>query len=85
MTSALEGFTRFEFDDGRWTREVWRIGTGPAVIVMHEIPGLHPGVLAFARDVAAAGGQAPTNRDGSRRSYPPPSDQRQKRTLMSAP
>jgi dienelactone hydrolase len=55
MTSALDGFTRFEFNDGRWTREVWRIGTGPAVIVIHEIPGLHPGVLAFARDVAAAG------------------------------
>lgn len=55
MTSALDGFTRFEFDDGRWTREVWKIGTGPAVIVIHEIPGLHPGVLAFARDVAAAG------------------------------
>jgi dienelactone hydrolase len=25
------------------------------VIVIHEVPGLHPGVLAFARDVAAAG------------------------------
>lgn len=55
MTSALDGFTRFDFDDGRWTREVYRIGSGPAVIVIHEMPGLHPGVLAFARDVAAAG------------------------------
>ncbi len=55
MTSALDGFTKFEFDDGRWTREVYRIGSGPAVIVIHEMPGLHPGVLAFARDVAAAG------------------------------
>ena len=55
MTGALDGFTRFEFDDGRWTREVYRIGSGPAVIVIHEMPGLHPGVLAFARDVAAAG------------------------------
>jgi dienelactone hydrolase len=55
MTSALDDFTRFDFDDGRWTREVYRIGSGPAVIVIHEIPGLHPGVLAFARDVAAAG------------------------------
>ncbi len=55
MTSALDGFSRFDFDDGRWTREVYRIGTGPAVIVIHEMPGLHPGVLAFARDVAAAG------------------------------
>ena len=55
MTSALDGFTKIEFDDGRWTREVYRIGSGPAVIVIHEMPGLHPGVLAFARDVAAAG------------------------------
>jgi dienelactone hydrolase len=53
--NALEGFERFEFDDGRWTREVFRIGSGPAVIVIHEVPGLHPGVLAFARDLAEAG------------------------------
>lgn len=51
----LAGFTRFEFDDGRWTREVYKIGAGPAVIVIHEVPGLHPGVLAFARDLADAG------------------------------
>jgi dienelactone hydrolase len=55
MTSALDGFTRFDFDDGRWSREVYRMGSGPAVIIIHEMPGLHPGVLAFARDVAAAG------------------------------
>lgn len=52
---ALAGFERFDFDDGTWTREVYRIGSGPAVIVIHEVPGLHPGVLAFARDLAAAG------------------------------
>lgn len=51
----LAGFERFEFDDGRWAREVFRIGSGPAVIVIHEVPGLHPGVLAFARDLADAG------------------------------
>jgi dienelactone hydrolase len=55
MGDALAGFTRFEFDDGRWTRPVYRIGSGPAVIVIHEIPGLHPAVLDFARDVAAEG------------------------------
>lgn len=54
-SDVLADFTRFEFDDGRWTREVYRIGSGPAVIVIHEIPGLHPGVLAFARDLAEAG------------------------------
>lgn len=51
----LAGFERFDFDDGRWTRDVYRIGAGPAVIVIHEVPGLHPGVLAFARDLAGAG------------------------------
>jgi dienelactone hydrolase len=55
MTDTLAGFTRFVFDDGRWTRPVYRIGSGPAVIVIHEIPGLHPAVLDFARDVAAEG------------------------------
>ena len=55
MTDALAGFTKFEFDDGRWKRPVYRIGSGPAVIVIHEIPGLHPLVLQFARDVAAEG------------------------------
>ncbi len=52
---ALAGFTKFTFDDGRWKRPVYRIGSGPAVIVIHEIPGLHPLVLQFARDVAAEG------------------------------
>ncbi|MDB5456382.1 MAG: dienelactone hydrolase [Caulobacter sp.] len=55
MDDALSDFERFDFDDGRWSRPVYRRGTGPAVIVIHEMPGLHPGVVAFARDVAAAG------------------------------
>lgn len=37
------------------THPVFRTGSGPAVIVIHEIPGLHPGVAAFGRRVAAAG------------------------------
>jgi len=51
----LADFTSFEFDDGRWTREVLRCGSGPAVIVIHEVPGPHPLVLRFAKRVAAAG------------------------------
>jgi dienelactone hydrolase len=34
---------------------VFRRGNGPAVIIMHEIPGLHEGVVRFADHVAAAG------------------------------
>jgi len=54
---ALKDYQRFDFTDpaGRWTRPVWRRGTGPAVIVIHEIPGLHPLVIRFADHVAAAG------------------------------
>jgi len=37
------------------TRTVVRGGTGPAVIVIHEIPGLHPGVVAFGQRLIAAG------------------------------
>ncbi len=53
--SALNDYTKFAFDDGRWTRQVYRRGSGPAVIIIHEMPGLHPLVIRFADRVAAAG------------------------------
>jgi dienelactone hydrolase len=48
------------FDQGMFTHQgrshpVYRAGTGPAVIVIHEIPGIHPGMLAFAQRLLAAG------------------------------
>jgi dienelactone hydrolase len=52
---ALSAYERFAFTDGQWTRDVYRRGSGPAVIVIHEIPGLHPLVIRFADRVAAAG------------------------------
>jgi dienelactone hydrolase len=54
---ALKDYERFDFTDpaARWTRSVWRRGSGPAVIVIHEMPGLHPLVIRFADRVAAAG------------------------------
>lgn len=52
---VLASFQEFEFDDGRWTRIVYRKGSGPAVIVIHEMPGLHPLTVRFADHVAAAG------------------------------
>ena len=58
MTSkhrALVAYEKFAFMDGPWTRDVYRRGSGPAVIVIHEIPGLHPLVIRFADRVAAAG------------------------------
>jgi dienelactone hydrolase len=53
--AALAEYEKFDFDDGRWTRPVYRRGSGPAVIVIHEMPGLHPLVVRFADRVAEAG------------------------------
>ena len=53
--TALANYERFEFTDGPYTRPVYRRGSGSAVIVIHEIPGLHPLVMRFADHVAAAG------------------------------
>ncbi len=52
---VLKDYTQFDFSDGRWTRPVYRRGTGPAVIVIHEMPGLHPLVVRFADHVVEAG------------------------------
>ena len=52
---VLMDYTKFDFADGRWTRPVYRRGMGPAVIVIHEMPGLHPLVVRFANRVAEAG------------------------------
>ena len=55
VTTLLDGWQRSEFTaDGR-TREVFRGGHGPGVIVIHEIPGITPKVVAFANEVVAAG------------------------------
>jgi dienelactone hydrolase len=54
-SAALKDYTSLDFDDGRWTRKVFRRGQGPAVIIIHEMPGLHPLVIRFADRVAAAG------------------------------
>jgi dienelactone hydrolase len=53
--AALSEYQKFDFTDGPWTRPVYRRGSGPAVIIIHEIPGLHPLVVRFADRVAAAG------------------------------
>ena len=53
--AALANYTAFDFNDGRWTRKVYSRGSGPAVIIIHEMPGLHPLVIRFADRVAEAG------------------------------
>lgn len=55
MNVTLDGWARREFTaDGR-TRVVYRRGSGPGVIVIHEIPGITPKVARFANDVIDAG------------------------------
>lgn len=55
MPDVLDGLQRRDATYGGITRPVFRGGRGPAVVVMHEIPNLHPGVVAFGRRVIAAG------------------------------
>jgi dienelactone hydrolase len=55
MTNALDGWARSAFTADRRTRDVFRRGSGPGVVVIHEIPGITPQVAAFANDVVSAG------------------------------
>src|SRR2546423_6040526 len=51
----LPGFQAATFTHDGVSRQVFRAGTGPAVIVIHEVPGLHPGGIAFGWRVVDAG------------------------------
>ncbi len=53
--AALKDYEKIKFKAEGYTRTVYKRGSGPAVIVIHEIPGLHPQVIRFADHVAAAG------------------------------
>lgn len=55
MTDAVPGFDVTTFTHGGTTHEVYRAGTGPAVVVVHEMPGLHPGVIKFGQRLVDAG------------------------------
>ncbi len=51
----LDGFDTFPFTHDGATKTVYRRGHGPAVVIMHEVPGITPPVAEFARRVADAG------------------------------
>ena len=55
MSDALSGFTESTFTYDSLDRRVFRAGSGPAVIVIHEVPGITPLVAAFARQVVDRG------------------------------
>jgi dienelactone hydrolase len=55
MTDSVPGFERATFVHEGRERDVYQAGSGPAVIVIHEMPGLHPGVTAFGQRLVDAG------------------------------
>ncbi|GIW45244.1 MAG: putative dienelactone hydrolase [Candidatus Binatia bacterium] len=51
----IEGYEQFAFRYDEIEHTVYRAGAGPAVIVIHEIPGITPEVLRFAERVRGVG------------------------------
>ena len=54
-TVDLPGFERFAFTDGGVQKPVYRSGTGPAVVLIHELPGMVPECVELGRRIAAEG------------------------------
>lgn len=52
---TLADFTTGSFTYQNETKPLYRKGSGPGVVIIHEIPGITPQVADFARRVAAAG------------------------------
>ncbi len=52
---VLHDWTKGSFTAAGYTHDTYRRGTGPAVVIVHEIPGITPKVAAFANDVVHAG------------------------------
>jgi dienelactone hydrolase len=53
--SLLDSWTQGEHTAGGVTHPTYRKGTGPGVVVIHEIPGLTPEVIGYAEELVAAG------------------------------
>src|SRR3954468_16017691 len=53
--TLLGSWTQGEHSFGGVSHPTYRKGTGPGVIVIHEIPGITPTVIAFAQEVVDAG------------------------------
>ena len=53
--NTLGGYEIGEFEHNGKSKTVLRTGSGPAVIVMSEIPGITPRVAEFGRKVSGIG------------------------------
>jgi len=51
----IDGFSSSAFTHDGVSRTVYRRGSGPGVLIMHEVPGITPDVSDFARRVADDG------------------------------
>ena len=51
----LPGYERFEFSEGGVTKPVYLAGSGPAVVLIHELPGMVPECVELGRRIAAEG------------------------------
>jgi dienelactone hydrolase len=55
LSDPLDGWVEGSFTAAGFTRTTFRKGTGPGVVVIHELPGITPAVIAFADAVVEAG------------------------------
>lgn len=55
LMSELPSWAHGSHTAGQVTHPVYRKGTGPGVVIVHEIPGITPEVLAFADEVVDRG------------------------------
>lgn len=55
VKTSLEGFEAFEFEDGGMTHAVYTRGSGPGVLLMHELPGMVPECVSLAAAIASRG------------------------------
>ena len=53
--SPLSSFVRFDFEHDGIVHPVFRTGAGPAVVVMHEVPGLYPADIQLGLRLADQG------------------------------
>ncbi|MGH3445413.1 MAG: dienelactone hydrolase family protein [Nocardioidaceae bacterium] len=53
--NELARWTRSRHAADAITRDTYRKGTGPGVVLIHELPGITPNVIAFAEEVVARG------------------------------
>ncbi|MDP3542631.1 MAG: dienelactone hydrolase family protein [Elusimicrobiota bacterium] len=51
----LPGFERRDFTAGGVSKPVYRAGSGPAVVLIHELPGMVPECVELGRKIAAEG------------------------------